>query len=301
MAALDRAFALSQVDDVAVVVGEDLDFDVARSLDVFFEVDAAVFEGGLGLGAGGAVSRDEFFPRPRHAHAATAAARRRLDQHRVADPSGLFDGGPFVIEQPLAAGGDGDACILHRLLRRSLVAHRPHDLRRRADKSDVAGGADFGEVGVLGKKPVAGVNRVNVSEFRRADDRGDVQVTLRGRRRADADGLVGEADVQGVAVGFRMHRDGFDIELLAGPDDAAGDLAAIGDQDFLEHKSGGRRLFPGRLQLSGKRVLPATGYYSLIPNSGWPYSTGWPFSAKIFATVPLTSAVISFISFIASI
>ena len=40
--------------------------------------------------------------------------------------------------------------------------------------------------------------------------------------------------------------------------------------------------------------------YTLIPNSRCPYSTGWPFSAKTLATVPPTSEVISFMSFIAS-
>jgi len=36
------------------------------------------------------------------------------------------------------------------------------------------------------------------------------------------------------------------------------------------------------------------------PNSGSPYSTGWPFSTKSRVTSPATSASISFISFIAS-
>ena len=31
-----------------------------------------------------------------------------------------------------------------------------------------------------------------------------------------------------------MHRDGGDAELLAGAQDAEGDLAAVGDQDLLE-------------------------------------------------------------------
>ena len=52
MAALQRAIALPEVDDVAVAVGQDLHFDVARLLDVFFEVDAAVLEGVLRLLAG---------------------------------------------------------------------------------------------------------------------------------------------------------------------------------------------------------------------------------------------------------
>ena len=51
----------------------------------------------------------------------------------------------------------------------------------------------------------------------------------------DADVVVGEAHVQRLAVGLGVHGDRLDAELAAGADDAQRDLAAIGDQDFLEH------------------------------------------------------------------
>ena len=50
MAALHAAVAFPEVDRVAVVIGEDLDFDVPRVLDVLFQIDVAVAEGGLGFG-----------------------------------------------------------------------------------------------------------------------------------------------------------------------------------------------------------------------------------------------------------
>ena len=49
MAALDRALALAERDDVAVRVGEQLDLDVARPLDVALAEDAVVAERGLRL------------------------------------------------------------------------------------------------------------------------------------------------------------------------------------------------------------------------------------------------------------
>ena len=60
VAALDRAFALAQVDDVAVLVAEHLDLDVARVLDELLDEDAVVAEARLGLRAG--TSRS--LPRP---------------------------------------------------------------------------------------------------------------------------------------------------------------------------------------------------------------------------------------------
>ena len=102
-------------------------------------------------------------------------------------------------------------------------------------KLDVAGLADLSEVGVLGQKAVAGMNRVGAGDLGGADDRRNVQVAVGAGRRADADVLVGEADVERVLVGLGVYRDGLDAELAAGADDPQGDLAAIRDQNFLEH------------------------------------------------------------------
>ena len=44
MPALERAIALPEMDDVAVLVPENLHFDMARLLDVFLEVDTSILE-----------------------------------------------------------------------------------------------------------------------------------------------------------------------------------------------------------------------------------------------------------------
>ena len=50
-------------------------------------------------------------------------------------------------------------------------------------------------------------------------------------------GLVGLADVQPSGIGLRMHGDRLQPERPAAADDAAGDLAAIGDQHLLHRAS----------------------------------------------------------------
>src|SRR5262245_16956004 len=237
MAALDGAFALAEVNHVSVVVAEHLDFDVALVVDVFFKVDAAVFERRLGLGSGRVVSVEEFVLIVGDAHASPAAAGRGLDQHRIADPPGLFDGGVFVFDQAFAAWRDRHARGLHRSLGLRFIAHRPDDFGRRADEAYVAFAADLGEVRILGEKSVPRMYRVDVGDFGRRDDLRDVQVALRRGRGADANHFVRELYVQGVAVGHGMHGDGFDAEFTTGPDDPAGDFTTVGDKDFFEHKS----------------------------------------------------------------
>src|SRR5205807_10283649 len=49
VASLNRALAFSQTDNVAVLVAQHLEFDVARVLDVLLEIKIAVAEGGRGL------------------------------------------------------------------------------------------------------------------------------------------------------------------------------------------------------------------------------------------------------------
>jgi hypothetical protein len=93
------------------------------------------------------------------------------------------------------------------------------------------------KAGVLAQETVAGMDGVHVGDFGRADDGGDVQVAARALGRADADGLVGEAHVGAVTVGFRIDGHGADAQLLAGADDDAdGNFAAVGDEDFLKRR-----------------------------------------------------------------
>ena len=85
MAALQRAVALAEMDGVALAVAEHLDFDVARPLQIFFQIDRVVAERGLGLGARGGERGGEIVLDMRDLHAAAAAAGRGLHQHRKAD------------------------------------------------------------------------------------------------------------------------------------------------------------------------------------------------------------------------
>ena len=143
---LHRAIALPQVDDVAVVVGDHLDLDVAGMLDVFFEIDVAVAERGLGLGLGlleGGLQRQIV---QGDAHAAPAAAGRRLDQHRKTQLVGQRHGLRLALDQSLAAGHGGDVDFLGQFSGGVLVAHQGHRLVRRPDELDLATAANLGEM-----------------------------------------------------------------------------------------------------------------------------------------------------------
>ena len=82
VAALHRAFALEEVDAMAVRVAEHLDFHVPGPLEKALEHQAAVAERALGLAAGAADRLVEGAGLAHDAHALAAAARDGLDEER---------------------------------------------------------------------------------------------------------------------------------------------------------------------------------------------------------------------------
>ena len=74
MAALDGALALEERGDIAVLIGQHLELDVARLLDELLHVELAVAEGVGSLGGCGMEKIGQFFS---VAHDAHAACRRR--------------------------------------------------------------------------------------------------------------------------------------------------------------------------------------------------------------------------------
>ena len=79
------------------------------------------------------------------------------------------------------------------------------------------------------------MNGLGARRLAGGDDLVGDEIGLRRRRRADGNGLVGHFDVQRVAVGFGIDGDRADAHLAGGLDHAAGDLAPIGNENFLEH------------------------------------------------------------------
>ena len=75
--------------------------------------------------------------------------------------------------------------------------------------------------------------------LRGSDDLADVEVALARRRRPDRVRLVRHPDEERPRVGFRMHRDRAHAEPLRGGNDPACDLAAVGDEDAVEHGGSG--------------------------------------------------------------
>ena len=235
MAPLNRAFTFVQVDDVALRIAQHLDFDVPWLDHELFDEDPVIAEAVARLVAARGESLEGFLVVVRHTQALAAAAGRRLDHHRVSDLPGDLDGAFCRFDGGIPARNGVDLGLVRQLLGGDLVAHRRDRIVLGPDEDDALF-LDLAREGfVLRQEAVARVHRFGAGLLARRDDAVDLQITVAAGCATDVHRLVGQFDMARFLVGIGIHRDGQDAHLLRGLDDAARDLAAVGDQDFFEH------------------------------------------------------------------
>ena len=235
MAALHRTFALAQIKHRAVLVAQHLDFDVARVDDELLDEHTVIAEAGQALAPHAVEGLAHVGLAMREAHALAAAAGRGLHHHRIANAIGDLDGMFGVAYLADEAGDDTDLGLFGQFLRFDLVAHRCDRLGRGADEGDFVVAQQLGETLALGQEAVAGMHGLGAGLLAGLEDEVGLQITFAGRRRPKIDGLIGQPDMRRARVRVRINGDRGYAHLARGADNTAGDLAPIGDQDFLEH------------------------------------------------------------------
>ena len=105
VAALERAVAGGDDDDVAVLVGEALGLDVARPVEELLDEALAAAERGDGLADGGLVELGDLLEGAGDLEAATATAVDRLDRDGEPELLGQGDDLVGVLDRVLGAGG----------------------------------------------------------------------------------------------------------------------------------------------------------------------------------------------------
>ena len=102
----------------------------------------------------------------------------------------------------IRTGYRGHTELRHRLTGRRLVAHCADLIGVRTHEHDVRTLTDLTELGVLRQEAVPRMDGLGARHLRGRYDLGDVQVAVPRRRWTDANVLVGEADVERLAVRF---------------------------------------------------------------------------------------------------
>ena len=222
--------------DVAVLITEDLHFDVARREDILLDKHMRVAECALRFTLAGGERLLEIDMAVNPAHALAAAARDRLDQHGIADLVGLFleEGG--VLNRTMVAGHHRHSRFLDETFRSILKPHRPDGGRRRADKDHADGGTGLSELRVLREKTVSRMQAFRARLSRDIKDALRDEIALARRRWANAIGLIGEGNEGRGGIGLRMNRDHAHPETAGRTGHTQGNFAAIRDQDARKHR-----------------------------------------------------------------
>ena len=205
-----------------------------RPGNIFLDQDLIVAECRTRLALGACDGLGELTGIADDPHSPASAAGRRLDQHRIADRVSRRLQRLRALIVAVIARHDRNAGGFHQRLGGRFRAHQADGRSRRPDENQTGIGAGLGEVGVLGEKAVARMDRLGAGGARRIDDRLDMQVAVLRRCRADEHCFVRQIDMHGIAIGIREHDDGGEAHALRRADDPARDLAAVGDQQLVE-------------------------------------------------------------------
>src|SRR6202023_578340 len=95
--------------------------------------------------------------------------------------------------------------------------------------------ARLGELRVFGEEAVARMDGLRPARAGGFDEALDAEVAVARRGGPDVQRLIRFTHMARAGVGVREHRDGAQPQPACGAEDAAGDFAAIGDQETLDH------------------------------------------------------------------
>ena len=230
VAALQRAVAFEQMDDVAVGVAEHLHLDMAWALDIFFDQHMRVAKrrGSLALARGervGEVGRVLDL-----AHPLAPAARDRLDEDGIADLFRLTRQQIGRLIRTHIARRHRHPCRRHQRFGRILQPHRGDAGRRWPNPDQPRIDHGLRELGIFGEKPITRMDRLSPRSERSSNDLLTHQITLARRRRPDMHRLIGLAHMQRLRVSIRINRNSANAHRTRSPNNPASNFAPIGDQ-----------------------------------------------------------------------
>src|SRR5258705_12362740 len=235
IAPLDRTFALAEIDHVAVLVPQHLNFDVAGIDDEFLDENTVVTERRFGFGLGETEPFGDFGSRMRDPHPLAAAAGGGLDHDGIADLVGNLHRMLFVLDDAEMARHRRDLGFRGGLLGFDLVAHRGDRAGVGSDEHD-AGLAHRARKGfAFRQEAIAGMHSLGARLAAGLDDLFHREGAFGRGRRSDQNRVIGHFDVECIAVRLRIDREPHYSHAPGSLDNPAGDLAAICDQDSFEH------------------------------------------------------------------
>jgi hypothetical protein len=164
-----------------------------------------------------------------------ASASAGLDEHGVADAHGLFGQKGGLVVVAVVTGHQGHARLFHQRLGGRFAAHGGNGRRWWADEGDARIGTGLREGRVFGQEAIARVHRLRARGLGDFEDAVGAQVAVARRGTTNAHRLVASLHMLRVGIGIAVDRHGAHAHAASGGGHSAGNLAAVGNQDLLEH------------------------------------------------------------------
>ena len=235
MTPLHRAIALVQMNDVAVAIAKHLDFNVAGPLHVLLDQHRIVAKTAARLTLARRQSLVKICRLLDDAHALAATACAGFDQHREPDGFGFLRQQGRCLVRAVVARHQGHTGFFHQLLGRCLQAHGLDGRRGRPDEHHTRLFAGIGEVGVLAQKTIARMDGLRPRLHGGLQDALPLQITVLRGVAADVHRFITGLHMGRLCVGIRVHGHGAHTQATGTGGHAAGDFAAVGDEDFVKH------------------------------------------------------------------
>ena len=164
---------------------------MARSFEIFLYQHLVVAETGQCFALAGRQRSGEFITMRDHAHAFATTTGTGLQQHGVANALCRRLQGGHGLVSPMVTRHHRHTSGFHQCFGCALSTHGANGGGRRTDEFQAGSGTCFGEIGVLGKKSIAGVDSIGARSQCCSDDSRTVKVRLTHRSRPEADCFIG--------------------------------------------------------------------------------------------------------------
>ena len=217
-------------------VPHQLYFDMGGVLQIPFKIEPGTAEGAFRYLAGTLHHRHQVFHGFNHVDPDAAPSLGGLDHQGKSQ----FPGQVFrlrAIDGLFDAGQHGEAGFFGQLSRPHLVSHLLHNFRFGSDEADAGNLTAAGKIGVFRQEPVPWMDRLGAGLSGRFQDRVHVQVAVVRRGLPHQDRFVGHLNMKSIFVGSGVYGYGGDLQFVAGANNPAGDLTAVGDQNLGKQKS----------------------------------------------------------------
>jgi hypothetical protein len=227
---------------VAELIAQDLDLDVTRVFDQLLHIDSAIAESAQCFARSAVETRGKIFRTVDAPHALAAAARDSLQHDWI---SGRLSEGARSRAALFGSGHNRRTAVSRNAPRRGLRSHRSNRRSGWSNEDKTRVSAGLRELRILAEKTVARMDGIHTMPSRGVQNAFNIEVAFARRRRPQMRGFIGFADMKRGAVGVGINGDRADTHLAKRANNTQRDLAAIGYQNFLEHRSDCNGLAPG--------------------------------------------------------